>query len=863
MNGRETLIVLSAVCLVANTGWGQRQDKHVSDPFEGLDSFVERSRAETEVPGVAVAVVHDGEVLYVKGFGQRDVENGLPVTPDTLFPIGSCGKAFTALAVGMLVDAGTLDLDTPVVEYLPDFRLYDDHATLHATARDLLCHRTGVPAYDMLWLTVPLSRDEYYRRLRHLQPSTGFRETFQYSNLMYMAAGVLVGRLSGGTWEEYISKRIFDPLKMSRSNLSVTDSQCADDFSFPYASIDGKPMKIPFRNLDPLGPAGSINSSASEMAKWLMLQLGGGAVADRRLVSEHGLAETHRPHMAISDPVMTRVLQASVYGQGWFISQYRGHRLVEHQGGIDGFAALVSLLPEERIGVVVLTNTQVNMLTYLVSRNISDRLLGLEIVDRDQEYAELLAYVKQAWGSPAQTPSPLPGTSPSRSLSVYAGIYEHPAFGPIKVTLDQDHLSVDHLGTNLALEHFHYDVFQLQGRALPGEKLSGQQSALAGRHIQFHSDLAGSIDHLSVRLEPAVPPIAFPREHSETHRDASARESAAASRGVNSLEEVTLGGTQQWILIRGDSTANPILLFLHGGPGFAEMPYAHLYTTILTKHFIVVDWDQRGAGKSYTVDMPEATMHLEQFLSDTHELIQLLKQRFSKDKIFLIGHSWGSILGLHTAHKHPEDLHAYIGMGQIVSSREGENISYRYTLEKARNAKDEQAVEMLKIIGPPPYEAGLQSLFTQRMLLVRYGGSVRNISYQDLERLRNGSPYYTEQDNSTYMQAFAQTFPLLYDELMRVNFFKDVPELQVPVYFFTGRHDFQTPFELVERYVDVLRAPHKEIVWFENSGHIPNLDEPEAYQGRLVNLVLKKTFGSDGGMTATKVEHKPASEDPR
>lgn len=312
--------------------------------------------------------------------------------------------------------------------------------------------------------------------------------------------------------------------------------------------------------------------------------------------------------------------------------------------------------------------------------------------------------------------------------------------------------------------------------------------------------------------------------------------------GIETLEEVVLGEQKQWILIRGENTANPILLFLHGGPGFAEMPYSHFYTTRLTKHFIVVDWDQRGSGKSYSADVADATLNLEQFLSDTHELIQLLKKRFSKERIFLVGHSWGSILGLCTAYRHPEDLHAYIGMGQVVSSKEGESLSYRYTLEQAGKAEDEQGLTTLKAIGPPPYEAGVQSLFAQRMLLARYGGSARNISYQDFEKLRNESPFYTEQDRSTYMQAFAHVFAILYDELMGVDLLRDIPELQVSAYFFTGRHDYQTPFELVERYVRVVKAPHKEIVWFEDSGHMPNLDEPEAYQDELINRVLKRNF---------------------
>jgi len=317
---------------------------------------------------------------------------------------------------------------------------------------------------------------------------------------------------------------------------------------------------------------------------------------------------------------------------------------------------------------------------------------------------------------------------------------------------------------------------------------------------------------------------------------------AEAQKGIDTLEEITLGGVKQWILMRGENVADPILLFLHGGPGFCEMPHTHIDSPLLEKHFVMVNWDQRGAGKSYDPDIPEETMNREQFLSDTHELIQMLRKRFSKDKIFLIGHSWGSVLGLYTAYRHPEYLYAYIGMGQVVNGKEGEMISYRYTVSKAKEAGDEKAITLLENIGPPPYKGGFQSLGTQRMLLARYGGSMRNISFVDFDKFRRSSPYYTKSDNANFMKAFMRSINLMFDDVMEVNFFEDVPELQIPVYFFTGRCDYQVPFELLERYCALLKAPHKEIVWFENSCHMPNLSDPEAYQDKLINLVLKNTL---------------------
>jgi pimeloyl-ACP methyl ester carboxylesterase len=317
---------------------------------------------------------------------------------------------------------------------------------------------------------------------------------------------------------------------------------------------------------------------------------------------------------------------------------------------------------------------------------------------------------------------------------------------------------------------------------------------------------------------------------------------AKNKKGIDALEEITLGSVKQWILMRGEDVANPILLFLHGGPGFCEMPHTHIDSPRLEKHFIVVNWDQRGSGKSFDPNIPKETMNVEQFLSDTHELILMLRKRFSKDQVFLIGHSWGSVLGLYTAYRHPEFLHAYIGMGQLVNAKEGEMISYQYTVEKAKEAGDEKAIKMLEKIGPPPYKGGYQSLGTQRMLLARFGGSMRNISFSDLVKIRESSPFYTKANNANFMKAFMQTISAMWDEVMEVNFFKDVPELQVPVYFFTGRCDYQVPFELLERYFAVLKAPHKEIVWFENSCHTPNLSDPEGYQDRLINLVLKTTL---------------------
>lgn len=312
-----------------------------------------------------------------------------------------------------------------------------------------------------------------------------------------------------------------------------------------------------------------------------------------------------------------------------------------------------------------------------------------------------------------------------------------------------------------------------------------------------------------------------------------------AESNISILEEVMLGNAKQWIQISATDINNPILLFLHGGPGFASMPYSHVDSKLLEKHFIVVNWDQLGAGKSYNKGINPRDMTVERFYDNTHELIQLLKKRFNKEKVFLIGHSWGSCLGLYTAINHPEDLYAFIGMGQAIDLLQGEIDGYNYTMREALEINDTIAIKTLQDIGTPPYKGGIQSLTKQRMLLGKFGGAFKSLSYQEILNMRLSSPYYTEADQNNYMQGYGFSFYCLWDQIMKVNFFNEETELTVPVYFFEGRYDFGTPFALVEKYFEKINAPHKEIVWFENSGHFPNLEETQKYQEQIIKIATE------------------------
>ena len=253
--------------------------------------------AAWHVPGLAIGAVRDGQVVIAKGYGLRDVETQLPVTERTLMGIGSNSKSFTVVLMGMMVDEKTIAWDVPVRTYLADFELKDEFATREMTPRDLVTHRSGLPRHDNLWYGRPFSRAELYRRLRYLEPTFSFRSRYQYQNLMFMTAGYLVERVSGRGWDELIRERIFNPLGMIRSNTTIRESPNSGDFAFPDTWRADSLIRLPFRTIDAIGPAGSINSSVDEMLKYVQFRLDGGLAGGRRLLSEDNERQMQMPQI--------------------------------------------------------------------------------------------------------------------------------------------------------------------------------------------------------------------------------------------------------------------------------------------------------------------------------------------------------------------------------------------------------------------------------------------------------------------------------------------------------------------------------------------------------------------------------------
>jgi CubicO group peptidase (beta-lactamase class C family) len=330
-----------------------------------LDDYIPHAMQTFEVPGVGVAVVKDSELVFAKGYGVRKLGETTSVDSHTLFGIGSNTKAFTTASLGILVDEGKLSWDDRVVDRLPGFQMYDPYVTHEMTIRDLLTHRSGLGlgAGDLLFFPPSsYTRDDIIAKLRYIKPESSFRSKYAYDNLLYMVAGQIIPAVTGKQWQDFIKERIFAPVGMIDSNTSVADFRPDADVAAPHSKVEGKLQPIPPAQIDNVAPAGAINSSASDMAKWMIVQLGGGQLpgGDKRLFSqrvatEMWSAQTILPVGAPPPALAALKTNFAAYGLGWPLLEYRGYKLVGHSGGLPGYVSRVMMIPDLKLGVVVLT----------------------------------------------------------------------------------------------------------------------------------------------------------------------------------------------------------------------------------------------------------------------------------------------------------------------------------------------------------------------------------------------------------------------------------------------------------------------------------------------------------------------------
>lgn len=452
-----------------------------------IDAIVTQSLEEFHVPGAAVAVVVGDKIIHCQGYGMRDLENALPVTENTIFPIASNTKAFTSFLISQLVEEGKLAWDDPVIKYLPEFRLHNHELSSQVTLRDLIAHRTGIPRHDVLWYAVrDLSEENVLEALSHFPPVFKLREAFLYNNFMYVVAGMVINRVTKNTWEEEIASRILKPLRMDRSGTSNQFQEITDSAK-PYAEISGKIQKLSFLYPCSTLAACAIHSTVSDMAKWLQVQLIG--KTQPNFIQKETLDEMHTIHM----PFDTQPSEPSGYGLGWEINVYRGRKQVHHGGALEGFFSEVSFLPNEKIGVVILTNSSTDG-RYAISsikNSIYDHVLGILDTNWIYKFLEERSTIKRELLI--------------SSLQKYEGQYVHPAYGTMEILLEYDSLVATLGKMKVQLTQKSEGIFEAKYPALLAY---GVNPIL---EFSFFSNSLGELDELHVPFEHfrSAPPVIF------------------------------------------------------------------------------------------------------------------------------------------------------------------------------------------------------------------------------------------------------------------------------------------------------------------------------------------------------------------
>jgi CubicO group peptidase (beta-lactamase class C family) len=501
-------LLLGSVGSTVNTFGLVAQTATTAAPAD-LDAYVARVLQTFDVPGLSLAVVKDGKVVVAKGYGVKKLGEAAAVDARTLFGIASNTKVFTATALGLLVEEGKVGWDTPVITYLPWFRLSDPYVTREITVRDLLVHRSGLGlgAGDLLWWpSSTYTRHEIARRLKDLPLATSFRSAYAYDNVLYLIAGEVIEAVSGQPWEEFVKARVLDKVGMKGSNVRHSDAAAGGNIATPHAPVDGKVRAIKPFDSDNTNPAGGINSNVEDMAKWLNALLARGQLPDgSRLFSEGTFRQltTFVTPMNIGQlPPELSVLQPNFlgYALGLTVLDYRGHKAVMHTGGLPGYLSKVLWIPDANVGVSVLTNQESSAAFDAVAYHVVDHYLGAAVIDwpgifrklADRQQAHIAQLEKQAAAARA-------GTRPSLDLPRYAGTYTDVWYGEIVIEHQNNALTMRFTKTPALsgnLEHWQYDTFIARWR---------DRELRADAYVTFALNPDGTIDQVKMRaVSPAT-----------------------------------------------------------------------------------------------------------------------------------------------------------------------------------------------------------------------------------------------------------------------------------------------------------------------------------------------------------------------
>jgi CubicO group peptidase (beta-lactamase class C family) len=503
-SGFKAAIGLSVFILLAlafGPGLGA-QDKAIAKKLQGFDAYMAKILKDWNAPGIGVGVVVGDKLVFAKGYGYRDYEKKLPFTPTTLCQIASNTKLFTAVAAGMLVDEGKLTWDKPVRDSVPSIQFYNNDLNNTVTLRDMLAHRTGITRHDTIWYKSDDTRKQLFDKVKYLEPQEPLRQTFLYNNLMYAAAGYIIELQSGKRWEEFIRDRIFKPLEMTSTVYSIADMLKQPDFGVPFTEKRDtfEIYKIPYyEDIGGVAPCGAIISNIQDLSRWLVALMNDGRYGEKQVLPSSVLKATLEPAIALPNTAAEvrgywEILN-SAYGMGRQTASYRGRLLTFHGGDLPGFHSQVSFLPRERIGVLVFViGNHCASLYNTISYNVYERLLGMDQTPWSDRLLEIRLKGKKA-GSEARAKAGadrVPNTKPSHPIQDYAGEYEHPAYGVLKVGMKDGQLQMDFHKIVLPLDHFHYDRFET-----PDDETYGRFA------VNFLTNPQGDVDKAVISLDEA------------------------------------------------------------------------------------------------------------------------------------------------------------------------------------------------------------------------------------------------------------------------------------------------------------------------------------------------------------------------
>lgn len=487
--------------------------------LESFDQYIQDAMKSWRCPGVAVSIIKGDDILHQNAYGLRDVENQLPMTEDTRFAMASVTKSFTAMSVALLVDEGKLEWDKPVREYMPEFILDDPYVTQHVTVRDMLSHRTGLPRHDFSAWRLDVPRAEFIKRMKHFKFNATFREKFQYNNLMYYAAAYLVEKIAEQRWEDFVQEHIFSPLRMVASNFAPEPPQDGQVNANGYRVDRDKEggakslIYMPFGKHTELSPgaAGALFSTLADLTQWLKVHVNDGRSGDIQFVSPNNLKQMHLPQTIIPGGGFNEALLGNTifsYGMGWFIEPYRGYTLVHHGGNVEGHSLIIGFVPQEKVGIVVLTNiAELPLRDVLLYEGID---CALDLLDRgwNAKFHEMFdpIIVAEAKGKQTAVEERLENAPPTHPLETYSGRYRADGYPDFAVRLEGEGLQACTVGSLdwSELRHYHYDVFEWH---LPDFDF--------WMKIRFLINDNGEVDSVSIPIETEVENVTFTRKQPE------------------------------------------------------------------------------------------------------------------------------------------------------------------------------------------------------------------------------------------------------------------------------------------------------------------------------------------------------------